>query len=268
MRKYSKGFVLLETALMMGITLYVAALGATVYLERVETNRAIEAGDQLGQFNTAVQKYIRASYGSLTSGTTIVINALQCPGGVTSATCVSLKEQKYLGQNFPPINTYGGQYSASVQVVGNQVQALTALNMPYGKDKYIGEIIKWAGARAGSLSGNVLTANKGGFSLSNVNGFSSVTSNTTIGALASTRGEQGPVYAAVPSTTAALANGSAGVYTSMTYSPPTGTVVAKGTNYIVPNGNYNPAAGFSCNAGYTWNGTACVNPCAGTIFSL
>jgi hypothetical protein len=44
--------------------------------------------------------------------------------------------------------------------------------------------------------------------------------------------------------------------------------VAGGLKTCPANANCSNMSNCSCNSGYSWNGSGCSNPCAGTIFSL
>lgn len=84
----------------------------------------------------------------------------------------------FLPENFNLINSYGGTYAAEIRVNGGRVRAVSTLSLDAKQQKYLGEIVKWAGVYAGQFNKNAkLTTSQNGFSF-DLAEFSQVTTIT------------------------------------------------------------------------------------------
>lgn len=286
----NKGIGLLEALLTVALTISATTFVVNKWMEIKETERAQEAGKQLSDFNKALNDVLNSSQTNFDKiKTHCAAGCLVRMGLDTSTTSNnrinfifnnSSTDEAYpseLPSSFPMVNSYGGTYSAEVKVTGvpgeEKVISITSLNLDDSKKKFAGEIIKYAGARAGSLAqtaaGATMTANKAGFSF-NASNYASVTSNGTlseIGALAMSVGikEADIAEAAASGSLRYSPEGAMQIYTYTVQSD-----ARRGYEYHAPTGTSDPPTGsvppssVSCSPGYVWKaGRGCVVPCYG-----
>lgn len=280
------GIGLFEALLAIALTISATTFGVNKWIEIKETERAQEAGKQLADFNKALNDVFNASQTNWTDINTHCATGclvrLALDTGTTSNnrlnfvfnnSTTDLPKPSELPSTFPMVNSYGGTYSAEVKIIGGKLVSISSLNLDDSKQKYAGEIIKYAGARAGSLTqtaaGPAMTANKSGFSF-NASDYASVTSNGTlaeVSALAMSAGiaEADIAAAANGGSLTFSSDGAMAIYTYTllnstnrpnTYITPTGTTAP-------PDGSLPPAS-VACAPGYVWvSGTGCKIPCTG-----
>lgn len=280
-----KGIGLLEALFAIALTISATTFGVNKWIEIKETERAQEAGKQLADFNKALNDVFNASQANWTDINTHCATGclvrLALDTGTTSNNRLNfvfnngtsdLQKPSDLPSTFPMVNSYGGTYSAEVKIIGGKLVSITSLNLDDSKQKYAGEIIKYAGARAGSLAqtatGPAMTANKSGFSF-NAADYASVTSNGTLAEVSALAMSAGISEADI----AAAANGGSLTFSSdgamaiYTYTLLNST--ARPNTYTSTTGTEVPPTGSAptvavCLPGYVWvSGTGCTIPCTG-----
>lgn len=187
--------------------------------------------------------------------------------------------EPFLQSNFSLVNSYGGTYKAEIRSGGGKVSAVTTLVLDEKQSKYLGDIIKHAGAYAGQINKDAkLTTSGGGFSF-DLSGFSQVTaitsspvtlfkgvadkenkalSNSAAIAYADARAKAEASYTNDPNASASQSRAVA-AQSTMNWNQ-ADLIGDKKINYFVDNGtvdanNPDKTPFIFCSVGYTWSTT-------------